>query len=97
MSARVGVVLREGAQGSEATAALKALRVLMVRGMPLKEMHLRPISRRSSAVERGVKVRAMVGTRECRTRREAGELRVIVAAACVSRVSGARGKGGGGG
>ena len=94
---RVGVVVREVDQGWWAREDLKAERVLIVRGMPLKEMHLRPISRRSSAVERGVKVRAMVGTRECRTRREARELRVIVAAACVSRVSGARGKGGGGG
>lgn len=60
----------------------------MVRGMPLKEMHLRPISRRSSAVERGVRVEegeVRVGMRSWSSRSAAGELRVNVAAAWEAR------------
>lgn len=55
---------------------------LMVRGMPLKLMHLRPISRISSAAERGdsEEREGSVATL-WRTAREAGELRVNVAAA----------------
>ena len=62
--------------------ARKAARQLMVRGMPLKEMHLRPTSRMSSAASRGVKEESggeeAVSSREGR---DAGELRVNVAAA----------------
>lgn len=56
-------------------AAWKALRQLMVRGMPLKEMHLRPTSRMSSADE--VDEEATLW----RMGSESGELRVNVAAA----------------
>src|SRR5690348_2491347 len=80
-TARDGVVARSAAQGWWATPALKAPRLLMVRGMPLKEMHLRPTSRISSAVASGERL-VCAGARSWRTRREAGELRVNVAAAC---------------
>ena len=76
------MVVREDDQGWWSREALKAERVLIVRGMPLKEMHLRAISRRSSAVARGERFVVREGERECRIEREAGELRVIVAAAC---------------
>jgi hypothetical protein len=55
VSSRDEVVARSAAQGSAAIPALKAPRQLMVRGMPLKEMHFRPISRISSAVDNGVR------------------------------------------
>lgn len=56
-------------------AAWKALRQLMVRGMPLKDMHLRPTSRISSAAA-GVDEATL-----CRMGRASGELSVNVAAA----------------
>ena len=78
---RVGVVERLVDQGWWEREDLKVERVLIVRGMPLKEMHLRAISRRSSAVASGGRGVVRSGERECRIRREAGELRVMVAAA----------------
>lgn len=53
----------------------------MVRGMPLKEMHLRPTSRMNSAASRGVRGEGEVEAVWRREGREAGELRVNVAAA----------------
>jgi hypothetical protein len=55
--------------------------------MPLKEMHLRPISRISSAVVSGVSdgVWDWEETRSWKMSREAGELRVNVAAAFFGR------------
>ena len=61
--------------------ARKAPRLLMVRGMPLKEMHLSPASRISSAAVSGVREGDREGVREWRASSEAGELRVNVAAA----------------
>jgi len=72
--------------------ALKAPRQLIVRGMPLKEMHLRPISRINSAAARGdkgvVSGGGLVVATSWRISRDAGELRVNVAAAwmLVSKV-----------
>jgi hypothetical protein len=80
---REGVVRRSAAQGWWDMPARKAPRLLMVRGMPLKEMHFRPVSRISSAVVRGVREGEREGAREWRARSEAGELRVNVAAACL--------------
>ncbi len=61
----------------------------MVRGMPLNEMHLRPTSRMSSAAARGVIVELDEGDVATwwRMEREAGELRVNVAAALQGRWS----------
>jgi hypothetical protein len=86
---REGVVERSAAQGWSASEARKALRQLMERGMPLKEMHLRPISRISSAVGRGAddEGEEVVVATEWRMRSEAGELRVNVAAAWVDGVN----------
>jgi hypothetical protein len=39
------------------SVARKLFSMLMVRGMPLKEMHLRPTSRRNSAAQRGSHLR----------------------------------------
>lgn len=54
MSWRVGVVDRDVAT-SEGREAKKAPSVLMLRGIPLKEMHFRPTSRMSSAFWTGVR------------------------------------------
>lgn len=70
------------AHGWWAMPARKAPRLLMVRGMPLKEMHLSPASRISSAVASGVREGDREGARACSARSEAGELSVNVAAAC---------------
>jgi hypothetical protein len=84
---REGVVERSEDQGWCARPDLKDPRQLIVRGMPLKEMHLRPISRISSAVVSGVSDGVWEGARSCRMSREAGELRVNVAAAFVVATS----------
>lgn len=64
-------------------ASRKALREFMVRGMPLKEMHLRPTSRISSAAWTGDAEDGEDGdeARAWRWVREEGELSVNVAAA----------------
>lgn len=55
----------------------------MERGMPLKEMHLRPTSRMSSAVWTGESAKGEVEATSWRMARDSGELRVNVAALCV--------------
>lgn len=70
-----------GAATESGNPALKALRQLMVRGIPLKLMHLRPTSRMSSAMA----TLSSVDWEEevaCwkRMPRESGEFMVIVAA-----------------
>lgn len=69
----------------------KALRLLMVRGMPLKEMHLRPISRMNSADSKAAfddKLERRDEASVSRGSKEEGELRVNVAAACFLFVYG---------
>lgn len=92
---RVGVVDKweESCGWVEERWARKKLRVLIVRGMPLKEMHLRPISRMNSAGSRSAEEEGEgeeedeeeEGHREeasvRRGPKEEGELRVKVAAA----------------
>ena len=76
---RVGFVARPDVT-SAGREARKALRQLMVRGMPLKEMHLRPTSRMISAVSTlDEEAEATPWRRE----RDSGELRVKVAADCT--------------
>lgn len=69
---------------SSGRLAWKALRQLIVRGMPLKLMHLRPTSRMNSAVRVSDPACCEEATL-CRTDSESGELSVNVAAACVGR------------
>lgn len=80
-----GVRPRVGAVDSEAATlrgsdAWNALRQLMVRGMPLKLMHLSPTSRISSAVCVALAPACAAATSN-RTGSASGELRVKVAAA----------------
>ena len=83
---RVGRVSSWVAHGSDAISARKAFRQLMVRGMPLKLMHLSPTSRISSAAESGVSEAGdCVVATWWRMASEAGELCVNVAAACYRR------------
>lgn len=67
---------------SDGSESWKALRQLMERGMPLKEMHLRPTSRMISAVWTGESAEGEVEATSWRTARDSGELSVKVAALC---------------
>ena len=67
---------------SEGRESWKALRQFMERGMPLKEMHLSPTSRMSSAVWTGESAEGEVDATSWRMARDSGELRVNVAALC---------------
>lgn len=107
VTVRDGTEERELDQGFTSRSERKALRQLIVRGIPLKEMHLRPTSRISSARRRGVRGgvregRVGWGVREeeveWRWEREEGELSVKVVAACGQggRVSEKKGNGRGG-
>lgn len=78
VSSRVGVVLRDEVT-EEGRDEMNAPSTLMVRGMPLKDMHFRATSRMSSAVWTGVEVDEEEAT-ECRMVRDSGEFIVIVAA-----------------
>lgn len=82
MGVRVGSVLSwlVTDSGSE---AWKALRLLIVRGIPLKDMHLSPTSRISSATATGW---PDDDATLWRTESESGELRVKVAADCGSDI-----------